>query len=220
MNEQAQNKPARQLRVRFAQRRDFEKVRKFYEQNQSSKIRDFALLETIQRSELERLYVIEETQYNRIVAAGACGAYCDGRFVELRDAVVRWKGYGLHRLLTHIRTLQSLVMTHSGVTVFCVVEPVRTELRNRMEQLGFAPWPDPPEDFVAELASRERNPGDCMRFTAERIEEHRQSLLDLSRTGMVRHVATGDLAGVSLEILLNADPRFKTALEISAPVPR
>jgi hypothetical protein len=86
--------------------------------------------------------------------------------------------------------------------------------------LGFAPWPDPPEDFVAELASRERNPEDCMRFAAERIEEHRQSLLELSRTGVVRHVATGDLAGVSLEILLNADPRFKTALEISAPIPR
>jgi hypothetical protein len=96
--------PVRHLRVRSADKRDLRRVEEFYKQNQGDRQVARDLGSIMNATELQRLYVIEETRDNQIVAAGACCAHCEGRFVELGGAVVRWKGYGLQRILTYIRT--------------------------------------------------------------------------------------------------------------------
>jgi len=211
--------PVRHLRVRSAGGRDMAAVEGFYKQHQPHNLvaRDLGAL--MRASELQRLYMVEETREKQIVAAGACCAHCDGRFVEVGGAVVRWKGYGLQRLLTHIRTVQSLAMTFSDVQVFCIVDAAQTSLKGRMSALGFAPWGQPPRELIGDLAEQGHSGGDYLLFATERVEEHRQRLLELARSGVVRHIGTGTAACVSLDILLNIDRHFKTAHETAAPIP-
>jgi hypothetical protein len=209
----------RELRVRAVRPRDISKVKEFFRQNQTHPpiTRDLAAI--IDAHEPQGGYVVEDTRTTQIVAAGASCAHCDGRFVEIGEAVVRWKGYGLQRLLTQIRTVKSLAMTNEDVDLFCIVEPGKGNLKDRMRQLGFKDWTTPAQELINDLARQGHMGGDYMIFDSTCVEAHRQGLLAILRSPVLHHVGTGELSNIFLDTLLTSDPDFRAALETAAPMP-
>jgi hypothetical protein len=211
--------PARKLRLRTAQSGDRERLKEFAKQTQdvASAARDPVAM--MNSRELQVIYVVEEIGTYQIVAASACCAHCDGRFVEVGRAIVRWKGYGLQRLLTRISTIKSLAMTSGEVRLFCIVEGTQAGLKHRMRELGFDDWGAPPQELVDDLNDQGFSGGDYMLFANSEVEAHRQSLLGILHSPVLRHLNGGEVVDITFDTLFTGDMDFREALETAAPLP-
>ena len=175
------------------------------------------LLDMMKSDGLLRVYVVVDTVTNQLVAAGGCCEHCDGSFVEVGGAMVRWKGYGLQRMSTYVRVTHALAMNESA-RVFCIVGQAETSLKNRMRGLGFRDWAKPDEDLLAEMKAQGLvDAVDYMILDGNRIDEHRQSLIKLTKSPILLHRGTGDRAHLLLKTLLTGNLNFREALENDPP---
>ena len=198
--------------VRTAPRSETNQVRGFYNALAAGTI-------ILNSHELQTVYVVENEETNQIVAAVACCAHCDGRFVEVGQAIIRLdsKGYGLHRLLTLLCTAKTLAMTNEGVQVFCIVDPMKQGLRDRMRTLGFDDCVDPPSDLMENLERGGYSADGFMFFNRACIADHVQSLLITENAATLRHIASPVAANLVFSTMMLSDPHFRETLETTPP---
>lgn len=205
------------LQVRRAKPADTDRILLFCQslERDQKRLRDLKCL--MASEDLEQLYLVEVQGTGDLVAVGASCAHCDSRYVEIGGGLVNIKGFGLQRLLTHLRAVQTAVATHEAI-VFCVLTSNDMPAMQRMTSLGFVPWGSPPDDLVASVTLTADGESTYLILPKDKIDDHWIALLHAVHNGRLLHLDTRSDAQVKFDIPLVSDPHWRAALEIASPV--